>query len=34
MEDLALREDPKYELILDGAINAVKQRIELWDGIF
>ena len=34
LEELAQREDPKYELILDGAINAVSHRVELWDGIY
>jgi hypothetical protein len=34
MDELAAREDPNYELILKGAINAVDYRIKLWDGIY
>lgn len=34
IEDLAKREDEKYETILNGAINAVEYRIKLWDGIY
>jgi len=34
MNELAAREDPKFEIILEGAINAVQHRIKLWDGIY
>jgi len=34
MNELAAKEDPRYELILAGAINAVEHRIKLWDGIY
>ena len=34
IEELAAQEDPTYEKIMDGAINAVENRIKLWDGIY
>ncbi len=34
IEELAEKEDPNYDLIVKGAINAVQYRIKLWDGIY
>lgn len=33
LNELAAEQDPSYELILEGAINATSHRIRLWDGI-
>lgn len=33
LTELGIREDPTYDQMMDGGINAITNRIKLWDGI-